>query len=539
MSDGSTHDEAILLVGWDSAPYDFISSLLEEGELENLERVVGSGYFGPLDTVPYVMSSCAWSTFLTGKNAGKHGIFDFYANDFVEGTYFRRPIDASVRSGLTFGEMLNEHGLSIGQVNVPMTYPVPKLDEFAVAGMLSPGVNADGFVTPQDFLDDYEALDEYKIDVEADKDADRDVFREVAREVIDSRMHLAHYALEECDDLDVFFIVFTAPDRLSHYFYHFVEDNHPFRVNESDAELAENEAVLRDFYADLDEKLGTLRSLLENEYGDVAVGVFSDHGMRPLEKVLHVNKVLAREGYLEFDHGEADLTDEVEEKIDDRVEYIFGNVDWEETAAYALGKRGAIYVNLGGREPEGIVPPDEYESVVSDLKEDLGDLVDPKTGEEIVKEINTRDELFEGEHVDRAPDLLLTLSDGYYPFGYAFEPKNDDIITTNDRPDMPFVTGIEDGPGIVALDGEKIDPDAEQTAFGLEDMLPTILQYLDLPVPDDLDGRVVTEVLRDQFGDEVTYEDGSKGSTSATGDEPLSDDDRDAVKDRLEDLGYL
>lgn len=532
--------EPILLVGWDGAPHHLISELLDDGELPTLQNIADEGYYGPLETVPYVMSSCAWSTFLTGKNAGKHGIYDFYANDFREDSYFREPIDATSRDAPDIGEVLNNHGRTIGQLNVPMTYPTRDIKDFAVTGMLSPGIDAPEFTTPEDFLDDYEHLDGYKIDVGEGKDADRETFLNAIQETVDNRMRLVRYSLGK-EHPDVFFVVFTSPDRLSHYYYHFFDEDHPFRKNETDEDLKKYADVLPDLYRDLDEKLAEIIDLFEAEYDtDPTVGVVSDHGMTSLERIFHVNKWLSQNGYLTFKDGfDATVDEDTEEKLDDRVEYIFGKVDWSETVAYSMGKRGAIYVNLEGREPKGSVPPEEYEDVVESLAADLQHVEDPELGENVVQGVHRREELFHGNHIDRAPDLLLTMDDGYFPFGYAFELDSPELFSTNDWEDMPFVTGIEGTDGIICIAGDGIDSAASDVDIGLQDVFPLLLHYLGHPVSEDIDGDVPTDLLTDQYlGEGVRY---TAETERATADEETDKDEEDqqSVKDRLEDLGYL
>lgn len=535
-ADTDASSEHVLIVGWDGAPYPLVREMLNEGALPNLASIVDDGHFGPLETVPYVMSSCAWSTFLTGKNAGKHGIYDFYASDFREDSYFREPINATARDSRDLGDVLGDHDLSLGRVNVPLTYPARPVDGFTVTGMLTPSKESDGFCYPEDFLDDFEALERYRIDSGEGKDADKDEFLADIDAVVDGRMELAVYALENSADVDVYFAVFTSPDRLSHYYWHFEDETHPFRKNESPENLERYGEVVRDLFRDLDEKLGELVDRFESRYGDSMVAVVSDHGMTSLKRIFHVNKWLAENGYLtfkeEFDGSTVD--DDVEEILDDRVEYIFGKVNWENTTAYAMGKRGAIYVNQKGREPRGIVDPNDREGIITDLKNDLREVVDPETGENIVETVRTREELFHGDHVDEAPDVLLSLSDGYYPFGYAFELEKPDLISTNDWPDMPFVTGIEDGDGIFAARGDRIDPDAETVDVGLVDFAPTLLHYLGLPVPDDMDGEVPSSLFAD---DEPMVTVSAKDAGEQASE--LSGEDEETVKDRLEDLGYL
>lgn len=528
-------DNAVLLVGWDGAPFDLISDLLDEGRLPTLDGLREDGYFGPLETVPYVMSSCAWSTFLTGKNAGKHGVFDFYSNEFREGTYFREPIDSSTRDGPDLGELLNDRDRTIGQINVPMTYPVPEVDKFAIGGMISPGIDADGFVHPTDFLDEYEDLSEYRIDVGEGKDADRDTFLDAIDQTVESRVDMSTYCLEQSEDLDVFFVVFTCPDRLSHYFYHYYDEGHPFRANEEPEDLDQYADVLPELYEDLDGLLGSLIERFESRYGDDALTcLVSDHGMRSLNRIFHVNKWLDQNGYLSFKDEYETADEEISEKLDDRVQYIFGKVNWEETTAYAMGKRGAIYVNLEGREPAGSVPPEEYDDVIESLVEDLSEVVDPKTDTNVIEDIHTRDKLFHGPHIKKAPDVMLDLKDGCYPFGYAFELDEPNLFSTNDWLEMPFVLGIEDGDGIFAASGPGIAAEQETVDVALEDVSPFLLHYLGHSVPEEMDGTVPADLFTADNDRAVSYETERSDAESAE-----SEDTDQRVKDRLQDLGYL
>ncbi len=530
----------LLVVGWDGAPYSLVRALVEDGTLPTLADIASDGYFGPVETVPYVMSSSAWSTVLTGKNAGKHGIFDFYANDFKEGTYFRKPIDATARTEAELGQYLNDKGKTLGQINVPMTYPAADYDEFVISGMTTPSTDDEGFVSPDTFLDSYDGLEEYKIDLDEDKDAPRDVFIDDIKRMIDTRMDLTCYALERAEAPDVVFAIFTAPDRFSHFLWHFWDENHPFRKNESEEDLEAYSEILIDLFVDLDGKLAGLIERVEEKYDtEPTVAVMSDHGMKSLTHIFHMNKWLSDHGYLSFKEGEREpsLDDDAEEVLNDEVEYIFGKVDWENTEAYALGKRGAIYVNQEGREPEGIVSPEERDDVIERLKEDLSTVVDPETGEEIVETLRSRDELFQGENVGRAPDLLVSLADGYYPFGYAFELEQENIITTNDRPDLPFVTGIEDGDGIFAISGPDIAADTSEVDLSLEDVTPLVLYQQGLAPTEDMDGTVPDGLFTEKFRETNPVRNDPPLAKQVQ--EEMNESDKSAVEDRLEDLGYL
>ena len=127
-----------LIIGWDGAPYDRIQKWVEEGDLPVLSKLVKNGCLGPLETTPLTISSCAWTTMATGKNAGKHGVYDFFGSEFAEESYFRNPVNSLSRKGKTLWSLLSENGKRVGTANVPFTYPVEKVDGFMIGGMLSP-----------------------------------------------------------------------------------------------------------------------------------------------------------------------------------------------------------------------------------------------------------------------------------------------------------------------------------------------------------------------------------------------------------------
>lgn len=522
-----------LIVGWDGAPFDIVGEFIEDGALPNLERLSEQGHFGPLDTVPYVMSPCAWSTFLTGKNAGKHGVYDFYASDFREGQYFREPIDASARQEPELWKLLNAQGTTAGAINVPVTYPAESLEEYMVTGVLSPGVDDEQFTYPSDLLDEYEELDEYLIDLDVGKHDNKASFIERVYQMVEARTELILHCIEQGTDVDVLMAVFTSPDRLAHYYYHFQDETHPYRETESAETLEQYRHVMRDLFELLDEKLGLIVERFEEQYDEpINVSVVSDHGMDSLEEMFFLNQWLAESGYLVFDEETRNID---AEELPSEKQYVFGRVDWEQTTAYSIGKAGDLYLNLEGREPQGSVPESEYEHVREELAEDLRGLTHPETGESVVDSITPREDHFEGPYTEIAPDLLVSLKDGYFSLGYLFE---DQLFMRNDRTDTPFVTGIEDGPGILCQAGSSFATRESTPDIGLIDYVPTLLHALDLELPSDVDGRVVDDLVAEaQQGSSVaTLSEGAERSVAESS--FSSDDVAESVKDRLEDLGY-
>jgi predicted AlkP superfamily phosphohydrolase/phosphomutase len=129
-----------LVIGWDGAPYDRISEWVKEGKLKTLGSLVSKGAFGPLETTKLTISSCAWTTMVTGKNAGKHGVYDFFGTKFVDDSYFREPINSKWRRAKALWNYMSDYRYRVGTVNIPITYPADKVRGFMVGGMMSPSV---------------------------------------------------------------------------------------------------------------------------------------------------------------------------------------------------------------------------------------------------------------------------------------------------------------------------------------------------------------------------------------------------------------
>ena len=471
----------VLMIGWDGAPYTLIHELLTKERLPNLQRVVAEGVIAPLQTVPYVMSPSAWSSMVTGKNAGKHGIFDFYGNE-LDPNYFRRPINSAALGEPTFWDVMGLYGRTVGLINLPLTYPAKELHGFIVAGMLTPHVHDPFFTYPSTLLEDYDRRDQYIIDVEDDKQTPREHFIQTIIKMIEARTDLILHLITH-HPVDTLFAVFTAPDRVQHWFWHFLDPTHPSLKHEDAATQQQYCDTIPRIYELLDAKLGIIRRQFEEvTRSEVSILVVSDHGMTSLQQIFNVNRYLASTGYLTFKPVKkwTNLQHDILAKY---VNYIYGKVDWSQTKAYSIGKRGAIYINLKGREPQGIVEEEEYDQIVTQLLDDFTRL-------DIIDKSCPRHDLFYGQHLHQAPDILIFLHKGCFPFGYIFLEENP-LIMTNDNKASPFVSGIEYGDGIFCLSDPDLSPVSKSPLHPkVQDVAPTLLSLCDLPILSDMDGTI-------------------------------------------------
>ena len=195
----------------------------------------------------------------------------------------------------------------------------------------------------------------------------------------------------------LFFVLFDTPDRLQHMFWRFCEPDHPANRRGADPAFAR---AIEEHYRRCDRSVG-----LALEYADDATLVIalSDHGFSSFQRGVHLNTWLHAHGFLALKQGA-----EPGEAAGD----FLRSVDWSGTKAYALGL-GSLYLNLRGREANGIVAPEGAEAVKAAIASGLGGLMDPARGQVAVRSVVRREEVYAGACVADAPDLIVNFAPGY------------------------------------------------------------------------------------------------------------------------------
>jgi predicted AlkP superfamily phosphohydrolase/phosphomutase len=193
------------------------------------------------------------------------------------------------------------------------------------------------------------------------------------------------------------FCLFDTPDRLQHMFWRFREPNHPAQRA---APVQGFEHAIEEHYRECDAILGRVLDAID---GDTLLVTLSDHGFTSFRRGFHLNAWLRREGLLALKPGVA--------PGDEAGEYL-RSVDWTRTKAYAVGI-GSLYLNLRGREGEGIVGADEAAGLSRRIDEGLTGLEDPATGEVAIRGVTGRSAAYSGPFAAESPDLVLRFSEGY------------------------------------------------------------------------------------------------------------------------------
>lgn len=212
----------------------------------------------------------------------------------------------------------------------------------------------------------------------------------------------------------------------------------------------------------------------------------------------------------------------------------FDDVDWSRTIAYSLGNIGQIRINVRGREPNGCIEPGpQYEQVVADVKERLSKLHDPKTGEQVIENIYHQSEIYTGDAAKDGPDILfLPRRLEYFGFG-EYEFGDHRVVVPVDR----GISGTHRMNGIGLAWGKPIRAGKFEGAR-LEDLAPSILHLMDMPIPAHMDGRPLVETIRDD-ADLPAPRSGPAWEGTSGHTEGLSDGEEEAIRQRLKDLGYV
>ncbi|MHB1193011.1 MAG: alkaline phosphatase family protein [Longimicrobiales bacterium] len=297
-----------------------------------------------------------------------------------------------------------------------------------------------------------------------------DAFLAQCQDVLRERKAMMHYELARFDR-GLFFCLFDTPDRIQHMFWRFRDPAHPAHRGETPP--PEMARVIEDHYRACD---GIVGEAWEHAGDDTLFLVASDHGFADFRRAFHLNAWLHSQGYLALKGGV-----EPGEGAGDLLEHV----DWTRTRAYSCGLAG-LWLNLKGREAEGIVPPTHAEALKAEIAARLGGLPDPERGDLAVRRVVRREDAYSGPHVERAPDLLLCCAPGY---------RVSSASAMGGVPARLFEDNLERWSGDHVVDPAAVPgvlfmnrPVAAQ-APSVVDLAPTILGALGAPGGETMEGR--------------------------------------------------
>ena len=540
------------ILGLDGADWSVVEPLIKEGLLPNFSRLY-AGAHGPLDSTCPPLTPPGWTSSVTGRNPGKHNVFDFFSYSGKD--YDLHLTNRKDRACRAIWNYVSEEGGRVLVMNVPHTYPPEKVNGYLVSGFGTPEWDCAYAFPPELKKKILSAHPSFKVDmpsrllhegnfkafteqVNAHCEEQFKVFTELYREL---KPHFAMFA-------------FVEMDRLFHFFWkeNMVEKSGPYAT------------LFRDHFVFLDKLLGPFLDSLDKQ---TAVMIISDHGFGEVKKDIYVNNWLREKGYLVVKEGKdavkegtvpawklktAAFLDRIGvwgfylkfrraqlEKSGSagagaetvRSATALSAVDWTKTKAYfsSMSAR-SLRLNLEGRELCGVVKKEEYARLQDKIAHELLDMRD-EDGTQVITRVFKPQEAYKGEHVLSASDLYLEPAPGY-SFNQGFAEK---IIMPSTQHGQPR-SGDHRQYGIFMLQGPGIKQGLELSAE-ITDVTPTMLALMGIPLSSDLDGNPLTEAMDPEF---VTANPVRRYQEAPYGECPKGEEENEEkLQERLKDLGYL
>jgi predicted AlkP superfamily phosphohydrolase/phosphomutase len=552
----------VLVVGLDGATFDLIKPWAAAGYLPTLSRLMREGAHGPLGSTVPPMTAPAWTSFATGTNPGQHGLYDWCARE--QTSYQFLPVTARDAKVPTLYSLLSQAGRRVCALNVPMTYPPFPINGVMVSGLPAPSTKHRITYPAELYQDIVNAVGDYILypdPGQAYSDSGVEAFLKRLYRTAQIRARTFEY-LRQQEAWDFAMVVFNGTDTICHALWKFMDQKHPLHDPQRYQKFG---SAIRDYYQFMDRQLADMVETLDD---DTTLIIMSDHGFGPFHKFIHVNNWLMQQGFL---HVQPGLRSRAKRSLFQRgfapmnvynvlmrlgfgalkrevvrgqgqgllkaLFLSFEDVDWSRTVAYSLGNVGQIYVNVAGREPLGCVPPGTaYEQVRDNIMARLEELRDPETGEQVVETVYRREEIYDGDQLEKAPDIVfIPRRLEYFGFG-EYEFGSHKIIEAMKR----GISGTHRMNGIFLAYGAAIQPGTVVKNAQLVDLAPTIHHVMGVPIPEHMDGSAMREILVDSF-QPVQGQDDLDRWSGPTRDEGsgLTKEDEQILADRLRSLGYV
>jgi predicted AlkP superfamily phosphohydrolase/phosphomutase len=451
----------MMVIGLDCAAPRLVFDRYRE-VMPNLSALMERGTWGPLRSSEPPITVPAWTCMVSGRDAGELGLYGF-RNRIVGGTRLRLADGSDVRVKRVW-DWLGEHGYQVAPLFVPLTSPPSPVRGQLVSGFMWPGGDSP-WCFPRELESEIaERFGPYVADVQNFRDGDLvRIYRDIVT-MTEQHFEIAEHVWKEKRP-DFMMSVEIGVDRFHHAFWRHIDPEHPRHETGNPWE-----SLGRDYYQLLDTRIGRLCRLADE---DTSVLVVSDHGARAMHGGFCINEWLARQGYLILREPPAAFS-----PLDHEV------VDWKRTTAWAEGGYYArVFLNVAGREPHGIVQPEQLGTVRAKLRKELEDARDDE-GARVPVSVRVPEECYRQAR-GFPPDLMVYFDDLRLRAVGSIGGSHL-IVTEND-------TGLDtcnhDWNGIFVLAGGGAPARGYIEGAEIYDVAPTILGAFGVPRPPEILGR--------------------------------------------------
>jgi predicted AlkP superfamily phosphohydrolase/phosphomutase len=485
----------ILVIGLDGGAPDL---LFGDESLTNFRRLMEAGCYGRLESVIPPITVPAWMSMATSQDPGSLGVYGF--RNRKDHTYDGlMTANSKAIQELAIWDQVAREGKKSIIMGVPPSYPPRKVNGICVSCFLTPDPRADTFTHPASVKDEINSVvGDYAVDVKDFRTDRKDWLKDEIYAMTRKHFQLIRHFMQH-HEWDYFQFVEIGLDRMQHGFWKFHDPRH---VQHEPGNAYQT--VLRDYYRYLDEEVGQVLELLDDE---TMVVVMSDHGAQRLDGGFCVNEWLIREGLLTLNSYPDKPTP-------------FGKLDvnWEKTKAWSEGGYYArVFFNVKGREPHGVIDPADYEKFRAEMQARFAATQD-EHGRPLGTVTFVPNEIYTNVR-NVAPDLVVYFGGLYWrsigSVGYPTIHVQENDTGPDDCNHAQHGAFILAGPGGL--------PQGEVQGVGLLNMAPTLLELGGYDVPTSMQGRSL--LSRDDL--QVVQRGGFSGS------------EEELVRQRLQGLGYV
>ncbi|MGH2663161.1 MAG: alkaline phosphatase family protein [Actinomycetota bacterium] len=462
MTDGPR----VAIIGLDCATPKLLFETHAE-EMPNVRSLLQGSMHGDLASITPPITVPAWACAMTGKTPGQLGIYGFRNRKDTSYEGMTIATSQAVREPAVW-DLLGEAGKRSLLIGVPPAYPIKPVEGWRVSCFLTPP-SAKQYTWPQELAAEVEQeVGEYIFDIPNFRRQGTDFVLEQVHAMTQRRFKVARRLVRD-KPWDFFMMVEMGLDRLHHVFWNYCDPKHPKYEPGNPYETA-----FVDYYRALDREIG---SLMETLPDDVITILMSDHGARAMSGGVCFNDWLIKEGYLSLS-----------ERVEGPTPVAEAPIDWARTVAWGDGGYyGRLFLNVKGREPQGVIEPSRYEEVRDELARKLEVMAGPEGASLGNRVIKPQDVYPEVRGV--APDLIVYFGDLEWRSVGTFGMEGGDIFTyENDTgPDG----ANHDKTGVFALRGLEGQPTGHTEGLSLIDVGPTLMKLYGLPEPEGVQGRSV------------------------------------------------
>lgn len=493
----------VLVIGLDGGTWNIIKPLVGEGKLPTIAKLMNNGCYGDLESCIPAVTFPAWKCYSTGKNPGKLGAYCPLGVDMAK-EKFTFHNSTSFRSKELW-DHLGESNITCGVLDMPTTYPCKPINGVMIShGSPRPS----GYTYPEYLERELKNRFNYKIDpvfFESGKDA----AIPSTKKVINQRFAVTDYILKEFTPSFLHLTIYNI-DSIQHHCWREMEEGDP-----------KYGKVIEDFWTLID---NGIRGIVDEFCGErTYIILMSDHGFTAAKGDFQISKWLIERNLLKLKKTRLLLSgllsrlglsrdnviaiigrtkiapflmSHIPREILQELAILFpardlldrtplgGSVDWGRSRVIPL-PYGLLYINRNSFGSQ-----DEYEKFREHLIAEIKEIEEPKTGEKLAREVYKREEIYFGKYVDDAPDIIILPNEGYW----IVSPVRSKEIWGYRTGGWTATHKLH---GIFLAYGPGIKKNVELEGAKIYDLAPTILYIFGIPIPKDMDGRVLKEVFEE------------------------------------------